>query len=179
MVHLPRENTQNNSKVILAKKLANYVKEQISSGRILPSTNNKISAQDFMILFRSRDDFTDEVIKALKEAKIDITGLDRISLADDLAVADLIAIANFVLNPENDLTLTTLIKSPILGLSEHELYKLVIAARANKLSLWEYVKLSEQYFLIKDKLEEFLALYRSFPFNNFFPYIANPIELCA
>jgi ATP-dependent exoDNAse (exonuclease V) beta subunit len=47
-----------------------------------------------MILFRSRDDFTDEVIKALKEAKIDITGLDRISLADDLAVADLIAIAN-------------------------------------------------------------------------------------
>jgi len=170
------ENTQNNSKVILAKKIANYVKEQISSGRILPSTNNKISPQDFMILFRNRDDFTDEVIKALKEAKIDITGLDRISLADDLAVADLIAIAKFVLNPENDLNLATLIKSPILDLSEQELYKLVIAARANKLSLWEYIKLSEQYSLIKDKLEEFLALYRSFPLNNFFPYITDVMD---
>ncbi|MBU6183789.1 MAG: UvrD-helicase domain-containing protein [Rickettsiales bacterium] len=170
------ENTQNNSKVILAKKIANYVKEQISSGRILPSTNNKISPQDFMILFRSRDDFTDEVIKALKEAKIDITGLNRISLADDLAVADLIAIAKFVLNPENDLNLATLIKSPILDLSEQELYKLVIAARANKLSLWEYIKLSEQYSLIKDKLEEFLALYRSFPLNNFFPYITDVMD---
>ena len=170
------ENIQNNSKVILAKKIANYVKEQISSGRILPSTNNKISAQDFMILFRSRDDFTDEVIKALKEAKIDITGLDRISLADDLAVADLIAIAKFVLNPENDLNLATLIKSPILGLSEQELYKLVIAAKDNKLSLWEYVKLTDKYSLIKDKLEEFLALYRFFPLNNFFPYITDVMD---
>lgn len=170
------ENIQNNSKVILAKKIANYVKEQISSGRILPSTNNKISAQDFMILFRSRDDFTDEVIKALKEAKIDITGLDRISLADDLAVADLIAIAKFVLNPENDLNLATLIKSPILGLSEQELYKLVIVAKDNKLSLWEYVKLTDKYSLIKDKLEEFLALYRFFPLNNFFPYITDVMD---
>lgn len=170
------ENIQNNSKVILAKKIANYIKEQISSGRILPSTNNKISAQDFMILFRSRDDFTDEVIKALKEAKIDITGLDRISLADDLAVADLIAIAKFVLNPENDLNLATLIKSPILGLSEQELYKLVIVAKDNKLSLWEYVKLTDKYSLIKDKLEEFLALYRFFPLNNFFPYITDVMD---
>lgn len=170
------ENTQNNSKVILAKKIANYVKEQISSGRILPSTNNKISAQDFMILFRTRDEFTAEVIKALKEAKIDITGLDRISLANDLAVADLIAIAKFVLDPENDLNLATLIKSPLLGLSEQELYELVIAAKDNKLSLWEYVKLADQYSLIKDKLEEFLTLYRSFPLNNFFPYITDVMD---
>ncbi len=129
-----------------------------------------------MILFRSRDDFTDEVIKALKEAKIDITGLDRISLADDLAVADLIAIAKFVLNPENDLNLATLIKSPILGLSEQELYKLVIAAKDNKIPLWEYVKFSEQYSIIKDKLEEFLALYHFFPLNNFFPYITDIMD---
>lgn len=92
-----------------------------------------------MILFRTRDDFTDEVIKALKKAEIDITGLDRISLAEDLGIADIVSIANFVLNPENDLNLATLLKSPIISISEMELYSLVINAPKNKTSIWKYL----------------------------------------
>ncbi len=106
---LPSKNNFNSGKFILAKKIANYVKEQIDSGKILYSTNKKISAQDFMIIFRTRDDFTNEVIKALRKVEIDITGLDRISLAEDLAIADIISILNFVLDIDNDLNIAALL----------------------------------------------------------------------
>ncbi len=170
------QNNLGNGKIILAEKIANYVKEQINSGRILPSTNAKISAEDFMILFRTRDDFTDEVIKALKKAEIDITGLDRIPLAEDLGVADLLAIANFVLNPENDLNLAALLKSPILRLPEQELYILAILAKKNRISLWKYLNLEKQYSLIKTKLQEFLSLYEILPLVDFFLYITDVLN---
>ena len=223
---LSYKNNFNNGKFILAEKIANYVKKQINSGKILPSTNERISAQDFMILFRTRDDFTDEVIKALKKAEIDITGLDRISLAEDLGIADIVSIANFVLNPENDLNLATLLKSPIIAISEMELYSLVINAQKNKLSIWKYLNrplsklvtgeemqgvygaqepqvvfnihedpgtvstqqlplevgfrkrsnTEKQYFLIKNKLEEFLSLYENLPLTNFFLYITDVLN---
>ena len=51
-----------------------------------------------MILFRRRDELTYEVIKALKADEIEVSGLDRISLQENLAVLDLLSAAKFVLN---------------------------------------------------------------------------------
>ena len=173
---LPYKNNLNSGKFILAERIANYVKEQIDSGKILPSTNKRISAADFMILFRTRDDFTDEVIKALRKAEIDITGLDRISLAEDLNIADIICILNFVLNTDNDLNLAALLKSPIIAMSEKELYTLAIGANNNDISIWQYLKVEAQYSLIKKRLEEFLDLYKNLPLSNFFLYITDVLN---
>jgi ATP-dependent helicase/nuclease subunit A len=170
------KNNLNSGKIILAEKIANYVKEQIDSGKILPSTNKRISAQDFMIIFRTRDDFTDEVIKSLRKAEIDITGLDRISLAEDLAIADIISILNFVLNTDNDLNLASLLKSPIISISEKELYTILIEAKKNNMSIWAYLNFETQYFVAKNRLEEFLDLYKNLPLSSFFLYITDVLN---
>lgn len=173
---LYKKDNRTNAKVTLAQRIANYINKQINSRKTLPSTNKEISYQDFMILFRTRDNFTEEVIKALKNANIDISGVDVLSLAYDLTVADLIAIANFVLAPEDNLNLAALIKSPIFKLSEREVYQLVFASKAKKLSLWKYINLTKHYFFIKKKLKKFLLLYHYLPLNRFFLYISDIIN---
>ena len=50
------------SKVQLAQKISSYIKHKLGSGKILASTNKVIAPNDFMILFRKRDEFTKEVI---------------------------------------------------------------------------------------------------------------------
>lgn len=170
------KNNLSSGKYILAEKIANYVKEQINSKKILPSTNKIISAQDFMILFRTRDDFTDEVIRSLRKVEIDITGLDRISLAKDLAVADILSIVNFVINTDNDLNLASLLKSPIIEMEEKELYHIIIEKRKSNLSIWKYLNLKTKYSMIRNKLQEFIDLYTNLPLNNFFVYITDVLN---
>lgn len=177
------------AKIILAKKIATYVKEQLNSGRTLPSTGQKISAEDFLILFRTRDEFTNEVIKALKDAKIDTTGLDRIALKKDLGVVDLLAIAKFVINPHNDLNLAALLKSPIFGLSEEELYMsspgLTGGSIFNKLYYMDppvkpeddsFACGNDRYIKITTKLDEFVLLYKNLPLVDFFLYITDVLS---
>jgi ATP-dependent helicase/nuclease subunit A len=169
------EDTTNNGKSILAKKIAAYVKDQINSGQILHATGKQISAQDFMILFRTRDDFTDEVIEALKKAEIAITGLDKITLTQDLGVVDLLSIAKFVLNPNDDLNLAALLKSPIFGVSEEELYDLVIKAHDKKKNIWELIA-SSPPSPIHQTLQEFLLLYKALPLTDFFLYLTDVLN---
>jgi len=191
------------AKIILAKKIAAYVKEQLNSGRTLPSTGQKISAKDFLILFRTRDEFTNEVIKALKDAKIDTTGLDRIALKKDLGIVDLLAIAKFVINPHNDLNLAALLKSPIFGLSEEELYVLAIGSGKGSRhceersdvaiscfmrsprqafgpprddDLWQRLVQDDRYIKITTKLDEFVLLYKNLPLVDFFLYITDVLS---
>ena len=68
--------------------------------------------------------YEDELVRALKEARVEVAGVDRMVLADQLAVMDLIALGRFLLLPEDDLTLATVLKGPLIGLSEEQLYAL-------------------------------------------------------
>ena len=104
------------SKVRLANNIATYIKNEIDSGRILPATGKRISAADFMILFRSRSELTLNIIDEIKNLSLPVSGLDRVILTDDLIVKDLIAMAKFVLNPEDKLNLASLLNSPIFNL---------------------------------------------------------------
>ncbi|MDA9163525.1 UvrD-helicase domain-containing protein [Rickettsiaceae bacterium] len=150
----------------LAKKISLYIKEQLDSKRIIPSTNAPIASSDFMILFRRRNQFTNEVIKALKNENLEVSGLDRISLRDNLAVLDLLSAAKFVINPEDDLNLACLLKSPIIGISEKELYN-IIAARG-KDSIWRSVD-----NITRTKLQQLIDIYAISNVSNFFQYITD------
>ena len=54
-----------------------------------------------------------------------------------MALMDLIAIGQFLLLPKDDLTLATVLKGPLIGLKEDELFHL---AYLRKESLWEELK---------------------------------------
>ena len=90
----------------------------------LPACGRKIRAGDILILVRRRNVFADAMIRALKAKGLPVAGEDRMILTDQLAVKDLLALARFALLPDDDLTLATVLRSPIVGLSEAALFDL-------------------------------------------------------
>ena len=71
-----------------------------------------------MVLVRSRNALFEAVIRALKRGDIPVAGADRLVLMDHIAVMDLVALARFTLLPEDDLTLATVLKTPLIGLDD-------------------------------------------------------------
>ena len=169
----PVKNIQQKSisaKLTLAKEIAKYVKDLIDSKKTLPSTGMPVRNDDIMILFRKRDQFTDEVIKALQQNDVSVSGLDRIILKENISVQDLLSVARFVLNPYDDLNLGSLLKSPIILLNEEELYD--IATKRESSSIWEFIeKNRNNYANIYDKLNYFQKVYKTTNAANFFYYI--------
>lgn len=108
----------------LAKKIAGTVRGWIDSGEILVSKNRPVRAGDVLILVQSRSALVEMLMRALKEAQVPVAGIDRMTLTQEIAVMDLLALAAFALLPKDDLTLATLLKSPLVGLGEDDLYTL-------------------------------------------------------
>ncbi len=165
---------ENNSKILLAQKIANYIAKTIESKIILKSTQNYVSAADFMILFRKRDNFTIEVINAIKAKGLPIGSIDRFILEENLAVKDLISLAKFVINNDDNLNLSSLLKSPIIGISDQFLYNL-IKKKTNQ-SLWSYIKQSNNHNLY-DRLNIYNKIYKNYPSRNFLHYSCEIMSL--
>ncbi len=83
-----------------------------------------IDPGDILILVRNRDVFFEAVIRALKEEHVPVAGADRLDLASHIAVMDLCALGRAALLPQDDLTLATLLKSPLMGLDDDDLIAL-------------------------------------------------------
>lgn len=90
----------------------------------LPSKNRRVHPGDIMVLVRRRTDFVDTLVRALKDLDIPVAGVDRMVLIEQMAVMDLVALGRFLLLPQDDLTLATVLKSPLAGLSETDLFDL-------------------------------------------------------
>jgi ATP-dependent helicase/nuclease subunit A len=72
-------------------------------------------------------------VRALKARKVPVAGLDRLVLTDQPAVADLLALCDVLLLPEDDLQLACVLTSPLGGLTDDSLMELAIG---RKRSLW-------------------------------------------
>ena len=119
----------------LAALIAARIKRWIDGKEILESKNRPIEAGDIMVLVRRRDLFVEELVRALKTANVPVAGVDRMILTEQLAVMDLLALARFLLLPEDDLTLATVLKSPLVDLDETQLFELAYG-RAPR-TLWQ------------------------------------------
>ena len=75
-----------------------------------------------LILVRQRGSLFEQIIRALKEADIPVAGADRMVLTEHIAIMDLIALADALLLPEDDLALAAVLKSPLFGLTEEHLF---------------------------------------------------------
>ena len=93
-------------------------------GTALASGERPIEAGDVMVLVRRRDALVEALARAFKRQGIPVAGVDRMILTDQLAVMDLIKLGEFLLLPEDDLTLATVLKSPLIGLDEADLFEL-------------------------------------------------------
>lgn len=122
----------------LARLVATRIAGMISRGEILESRGRPIRPGDIMVLVRRRSAFLDELVRELKQRDIPVAGVDRMVLTAQLAVQDLIAFGQFLLLPEDDLTLATVLKGPLIGLDEEALFEL--AYHRGDRRLWTELK---------------------------------------
>ena len=108
----------------LARRIADEIHGWLDTGEILESRGRPIRPGDVMVLVRRRGPFVEPLVRALKDRKIEVAGVDRMVLTDQLAAMDLAALGRFLLLPEDDLTLATVLKGPFVGFSEERLYEL-------------------------------------------------------
>ena len=133
-----RQITEADPRIQLATQIAAHVRLWIDQGEHLPATGRPISAGDIMILVRRRDPLVEALSRAFKRQGIAVAGVDRMILTDQLAVMDLIALGEFLLLPEDDLTLATVLKSPLIGMSEGDLFDL--AWQRQEPGLWRELR---------------------------------------
>jgi ATP-dependent helicase/nuclease subunit A len=121
----------------LCKRIATVIKGWLDNGEELRSQGRPVRAGDILILVRRRDPFTTPMIRALKRLNVPVAGADRMKLMDQLAVQDLVALADLLLMPEDDLTLAVVLKSPLFGFDDDALFTL---AHKRPSSLWSALK---------------------------------------
>ncbi|HZZ62689.1 MAG TPA: double-strand break repair helicase AddA [Roseiarcus sp.] len=121
--------------VVLAGRIAERIGAWLKSDspeRVIDQRTGgarRIRPGDVMILVRSRSAFFDAMIRALKTKGVGVAGADRLKLREHIAVMDLIAAGRAALTPDDDLTLACVLKSPLIGLDEDELFKLAARRR--------------------------------------------------
>lgn len=128
------QEVEDDPKSRLANRIADQIDGWLRSEEMLASHGRPVRAGDILILVRKRAPFAPAMIAALKARDIPVAGADRIRLAEQLAVKDLMALGDFLLLPEDDLALATVLKSPLFDLDDDDLFKIGYERRN---SLWE------------------------------------------
>ena len=122
----------------LADRIADRIQGWLDGKEVLEARGRPIRPGDIMVLVRRRDAFVDELLRGLKERRVPVAGADRMVLTEQLAVMDLMALARFVLLPEDDLSLAEVLKSPLIGFDDDTLFT-VAHGRGHK-TLWQALK---------------------------------------
>ncbi|MDR2645809.1 MAG: UvrD-helicase domain-containing protein [Holosporaceae bacterium] len=150
----------------LSFHMANLIEKAIKTGVVVESRERSAQASDFLILFQRRDpNAMRYIISALKKKNIPVTGIDKISLDDELIVEDLIALAEFSVFPLDDLMCARVLKSPVVGMTEEELMEVCLARGDN--SLWEYIKENPRV----KKLQNYVKQSSELSVYDFFMYV--------
>ncbi len=142
----------------LAGLIAGRIARMIKDKEILEAKGRPIEPGDVMVLVRRRSGFVEDLVRALKELEIDVAGVDRMVLTEQMAVMDLIALGKFLLLQEDDLTLATVLKSPLIGLTEEQLFDLAYQREG---TLWQslvaHIKDDPDFAVAYDVLSTLLA----------------------
>jgi ATP-dependent helicase/nuclease subunit A len=123
----------------LATDLARTIKTWLAEPMML--ARGPLRPQDIMILVRKRGDLASLIVARLYAEGVPVAGLDRLRLNAPLAVRDLLAAARFALQPDDDLTLASLLVSPLIGWSQDELLTHAVPRFG---SLWRHLRQKQE-----------------------------------
>ena len=126
--------------VQLADRIARTVNRWTTNREKIEATGALVKPGSILVLSRNRGAQTDAINRELKKRGVPIAGADRIAIADHIAVQDLIALGRVVLLPEDDLSLAAVLKSPLIGMSEDDLF--AIAQGRGHSTLWDALGLA-------------------------------------
>ncbi len=74
-----------------------------------------VRPEHILILVRERASLMEAIVRALKDEQVPVAGADRLRLLEHITAQDLMALGRFVILPEDDLSLASLIQSPLLA----------------------------------------------------------------
>ncbi|MEO0327158.1 MAG: double-strand break repair helicase AddA [Pseudomonadota bacterium] len=112
----------NDPAILLAKRISEKIAQWI--GKPLPGSAKPLQFKDILVLVRKRDHFITALTRTMKDMELRVAGADRLQLNQHIAIEDLIAIGQMALLPRDDLTLACVLKSPLFGWCEEDLFKL-------------------------------------------------------
>ena len=118
--------------VALAQRIKRMIEQETLPARVEKGREDAqphgrpIRPGDILVLLRARKrgGFAAALVRELKKLSIPVGGIDRMILANELAVQDMLALAGWLLLPDDDLNLAALLKSPLIGLDEDALFEL-------------------------------------------------------
>ncbi|PHR16879.1 MAG: double-strand break repair helicase AddA [Sphingopyxis sp.] len=162
------ESWASEEKRVFAQKLAVQIKQWLSQETPLwlDRENRALQPKDILILVSKRDELSALIVARLFAEKVPVAGIDRIRLNQPLVVQDLLAAIRFVLQPNDDLNLASLVVSPLLGWSQDELLARGYRDAKNAdISLWEYLRRQDA---LDEEIKPLLQLLAMADFNT--PY---------
>ena len=133
--------------IVLGTKIAKLVRGLIEREFIHGDDGEfrRIGPGDIMILVQRRGLLFEQIIQACKAENVPIAGADRLKIGAELAVRDLLALLTFLTLSEDDLSLASALRSPLLGLSERDLYRLASSRPSGK-PLWAELRSRDDEF---------------------------------
>ncbi|MBK8374489.1 double-strand break repair helicase AddA [Sphingorhabdus sp.] len=132
------ENWLSEEKLVLADRIANHVRELIDHSPYLASKKRRLVPGDILILLRKRTDLAGLIVARLHALNVPVAGIDRLQISEPIAVQDLLAAIRFALQPDDDLSLSALLVSPLIGWSQQDL--LDYGYRPKGEPLWKHLR---------------------------------------
>ncbi|NJM28818.1 MAG: UvrD-helicase domain-containing protein [Rhizobiales bacterium] len=126
---------------LLARKIASRIRSWIGKRRL--SEGKVVGPGDILILLRNRGRLFEAVLAELQAAHVPVAGADRLKLANNIAVLDLMALMQFCLLTEDDYSLACVLKSPFVPEPLDEDQLLALAAARGSATLWKRLVTAE------------------------------------
>ena len=158
---IEQENIQAYEK--LSSKIAEYIASECH-------VSKEYSPFDFLILVRKRTDLINAIIRHLEARNIKVAGIDRMKIIENIVTLDILALAKFILLPEDELNLAELLKSPFIKIQEDQLAELCI--NRGGVSLYQFIL--QNHYDIGEKLEFFQQKYMN---SNLFQFFFEIFEI--
>ncbi len=119
-----------------ATRIAKQIRAWLDEGLMLESKGRALRPEDVMILVKRRGELAQLLVARLYAEGVPVAGVDRLRLNAPLAVQDLLAAIRFVLQPDDDLSLASLLVSPLIGWTQEELLARAVPRSG---SLWRHL----------------------------------------
>ncbi|MEO6152161.1 MAG: double-strand break repair helicase AddA [Croceibacterium sp.] len=121
----------------MADRVAAHIKSLIGQFQLVKGEPRKAGPGDIMVLVRKRKELAGLIVARLHAAGVPVAGVDRLRLGAPLAVRDLLAAVRFAAQPLDDLSLASLLVSPLIGWSQDQLLEHGWRERGG---LWDHLK---------------------------------------
>ena len=116
--------SETSPRVRLARRIARTVRRLVEAREPVGTEGRALRYGDVLVLVRQRGELFEAIIRALKNENVEVAGADRLMLTEHIAVMDLMVLADALLLPADDLALATVLRSPLFGFSDDDLFAL-------------------------------------------------------